>query len=1299
MARKGSQAKDNSLALVNTDIISTVKNPISTKDLLSRLSQLQNYLSGIDQDSVDLKQFKSVSGDLVNSKLLRHANVGVQAYVCCCICDILRLHAPDAPYNDGELNEFFKAIFRQFAKLDNSENPYYTQQVYILKKVCEIRSIILITDLPTSSELIEQLFDLFYNLSNSTIDTKLQPLICDMLSEVIGECEVIPHNVLKLILDKFLSNNVNSNLTNVSNPGLNFSLHICEANIDRMQRLVAQYFSEILYTQTNQANVSNDPQSGISKKMKNNAAYAIESLNKIHRLSIQIWRYVPEILDSVMSLFDDELNADDEKIRILATETVGKIIGSQNVVSSTMITKVNFFIAHRNTWQNWLKKTTDVSPAVRVKWVEQFSNIIKLCNTSMSEVSTALNKCLYKCLIDSHDSVRSAACKVFEEIEFETFTNRVCNPDVMTALSHCTREKNAAIRNQAIKTLGILYNNYTKAKSRNTVIDFGAFDEEQSEALEKQISQGIPNDLLNLYYINDKAINAIVDTTIFDTLLPISESIATSRVNRLAQFYSSLSTKAKDSFNAMNRRQLQTANVLQSFVGLSEEYARLTGTIDNKENAQIEKSSDKQTIISKLDKMVKWLSEPFPDDWNAYNCIERFFKLKNSRFFYLLKSCISPDSDYNTVRNSMKELLRKLSDNKNISIEGEPNMISSGTMVTIFKLLLIRSSNINFNKSNVLELINYSKDSHNQWHKVANELLEFISIILPDLFKTHVNDLTELVINEIPGTNNSMSHTLRTIYHFIKRYPDFFPSQRHFVKVLEEFAVNGSPKEAKYAVKILGFYENKLASTSAIFNKIYPLDLESKKFATHLSTIAELFLVDADAVQDEVGELTQLLIKEVFLQNRNINVEAVKDDTIWIDDNALEENFEEYSTLYEKLLALRILINRLKSLTNLQDVENKEDITTSAQPVFKLLVSLIGNGGEIINKNSPTWPTPEIYKLKIRLVAGLLLLKIAKYDVYDEMVHPTTIRRLTFLLSDSNENVRRQFLDKLNSKLVNNLVSDRFVPIIFYSALEPNQQAKKEAKMWINTLFKRQDTAALTFEKSLLRLIHLITHDDHISELTQDDMIENAESDKNYVQAFTYAIKIFTYYLDSIAKPENISLLYYLASRVKQHRDAIVDPEEYEKDPPPKTVVNLYRIAELAQFVIKEYSDNKNWILQTWPGKLKLPTDDYVQMGSINEVQNVITKVFIPERIQIELKSAMKKRLSVSTRRKGNQDSSAPKKRSQQNQRKIKVKKARKAEEHHEPTRKSTRVKSTVQYNEAGSESELESESAYSDYE
>lgn len=84
-------------------IISTVNEPIPTKELLSRLQILTDELSAVHQDQVDIETFASIKKDLANKKLLKHANVGVQAYVCCGISDILRIYAPDAPFTANEL--------------------------------------------------------------------------------------------------------------------------------------------------------------------------------------------------------------------------------------------------------------------------------------------------------------------------------------------------------------------------------------------------------------------------------------------------------------------------------------------------------------------------------------------------------------------------------------------------------------------------------------------------------------------------------------------------------------------------------------------------------------------------------------------------------------------------------------------------------------------------------------------------------------------------------------------------------------------------------------------------------------------------------------------------------------------------------------------------------------------------------------------------------------------------------------------------------------------------------------------
>lgn len=46
----------------------------------------------------------AVIAELVNETLINHKDKGVRAYTACCLADILRLCAPDAPYTPSQLN-------------------------------------------------------------------------------------------------------------------------------------------------------------------------------------------------------------------------------------------------------------------------------------------------------------------------------------------------------------------------------------------------------------------------------------------------------------------------------------------------------------------------------------------------------------------------------------------------------------------------------------------------------------------------------------------------------------------------------------------------------------------------------------------------------------------------------------------------------------------------------------------------------------------------------------------------------------------------------------------------------------------------------------------------------------------------------------------------------------------------------------------------------------------------------------------------------------------------------------------
>jgi len=61
----------------------------------------------MDQETVDTRSLATVSKDLIHQSIFLHRDKGVKAYAACCMADLLRLYAPDAPYTALELKVKF----------------------------------------------------------------------------------------------------------------------------------------------------------------------------------------------------------------------------------------------------------------------------------------------------------------------------------------------------------------------------------------------------------------------------------------------------------------------------------------------------------------------------------------------------------------------------------------------------------------------------------------------------------------------------------------------------------------------------------------------------------------------------------------------------------------------------------------------------------------------------------------------------------------------------------------------------------------------------------------------------------------------------------------------------------------------------------------------------------------------------------------------------------------------------------------------------------------------------------------
>jgi len=77
--------------------------PIAVADLLRRLQALSQELRDMEQEEADRDSLLPVAKDLAAAGLLNHKDKGVRAWTGCCVVDIFRLCAPDAPYTAAQL--------------------------------------------------------------------------------------------------------------------------------------------------------------------------------------------------------------------------------------------------------------------------------------------------------------------------------------------------------------------------------------------------------------------------------------------------------------------------------------------------------------------------------------------------------------------------------------------------------------------------------------------------------------------------------------------------------------------------------------------------------------------------------------------------------------------------------------------------------------------------------------------------------------------------------------------------------------------------------------------------------------------------------------------------------------------------------------------------------------------------------------------------------------------------------------------------------------------------------------------
>ncbi|KAJ2771893.1 Sister chromatid cohesion protein pds5, partial [Coemansia nantahalensis] len=291
----------------------THKKAVAVAELYKQLKRLSKELNGLEQETVDTQSLDGVTKQLVAPALLRHKEPGVVAYVSCCIADVLRLYAPEAPYTDDEIKQIFSVFIDQLQLLGDSDSQFSPLREYLLTSLATVRTPALVAMQPDAEEIISRFFTVLFGVVGGSQAHSIQMQILDVLQQLVEEPKAVPQDVIDVILLQFTKRRQQDNPAAHQLAG-----DLATATADILQKYIYQYFNDVI----------------VSAAQNREAGGSLDDLRAAHNLILELNRAAPGTLLNVVPQLEEELGVEDVDVRVLATGVVGQMLADKGFTLS-----------------------------------------------------------------------------------------------------------------------------------------------------------------------------------------------------------------------------------------------------------------------------------------------------------------------------------------------------------------------------------------------------------------------------------------------------------------------------------------------------------------------------------------------------------------------------------------------------------------------------------------------------------------------------------------------------------------------------------------------------------------------------------------------------------------------------------------------------------------------------------------------------------------------------------------------------------------------------------------------------
>uniref|UniRef100_A0A2P2I100 Androgen-induced proliferation inhibitor n=1 Tax=Hirondellea gigas TaxID=1518452 RepID=A0A2P2I100_9CRUS len=492
-----------------------VTEDLSSDELIRRLKTLAHTLQSMGQDDGAYQEYIPLAMHIADDYYLTYSSRDVQLLIACCIADVLRVYAPEAPYKDPQqVKNLFLFLIKQLGGLKDPKDPAFKRYFYLLENLAYVKSFNMCFELEDSQEIFCKLFKLMFNIVNDEHSGKVKSFMLDVLCPLINESDVVSNELLDCIL------------TNILDPAKTQRKNACQLAkdlivkcADTLEPYIQAFFNHVLILGREEKNLS------ISQK--------------VYDLIYELNHICPSVLLSVLPQLEFKLKSTDEEERYGSVSLLARMFSEKDSALA---------INHKQLWLAFLGRFNDISTKIRTKCVQYSMHFLINHPLLRKDITHTLKMRQH----DSEETVRYEVVMAIVTTAKRDISIVAESEDLLEFVKERTLDKKFKIRKEAMCGLAMIYKKHLN-------------------------NADVPPDARHITWIRDKILHGYYMTTIDDRLL-VERLVNTclvpyqlppeERMMKLLQMFSSIDENATKAFIELQRNQVAVRRSVLELVEL-----------------------------------------------------------------------------------------------------------------------------------------------------------------------------------------------------------------------------------------------------------------------------------------------------------------------------------------------------------------------------------------------------------------------------------------------------------------------------------------------------------------------------------------------------------------------------------------------------------------------------------------------------------------------------------------------------------------------------------------------------------